>query len=65
MERCSSFKKNNNWKRRWTFNDAEKKIKEIKDGPEKIDKDYVDIEKYYGETPGKFLLKNSIDLRRI
>ena len=46
------------------YSDAEKKIKEIKDGLEKIDKDYVDVAKYYGETPDKFTLIDFVDTFR-
>ena len=46
------------------YNDAEKKIKEIKDGLEKIDKDYVDVAKYYGETPDKFTLIDFVETFR-
>ena len=41
-----------------------KKIKEIKEKLEKIDKDYVDIAKYFGESAEKFTLIQFVDTFR-
>ena len=46
------------------YSDAEKKIKEIKDGLEKIDKDYVGVAKYFGESADKFTLIQFVDTFR-
>ena len=46
------------------YNDAEKKIKEIKDSVEKIDKDYEDLAKFYGENPQKFTMINFVETFR-
>ena len=46
------------------YKDAEDKIKEIKESVEKIDKDYEDIAKFYGENPSKFTMINFVDTFR-
>ena len=46
------------------YNDAEGKIKEIKEKVEKIDKDYEDIAKFYGETAAKFNMIQFVDTFR-
>ena len=46
------------------YDDAEKKIKEIKESVEKIDKDYLDLAKYYGENPEKFTMVQFVDTFR-
>jgi diaphanous 1 len=46
------------------YNDAEEKIKEIKDKLEKIDKDYEDIAKFFGENAEKFPLIKFVDTFR-
>ena len=46
------------------YNDAEGKIKEIKEKLDKIDNDYLDIAKYFGETAEKFTLIQFIDTFR-
>ena len=46
------------------YNDAEEKIKEIKTKLEKIDKDYIDIAKYFGENADKFNLVQFVDTFR-
>ena len=46
------------------YNDAEKKIKEIKEKLEKIDKEYIDVAKYFGESPDKFTLIQFVDTFR-
>ena len=46
------------------YNDADKKIKEIKEKLEKIDKDYIDIAKYFGESAEKFTLIQFVDTFR-
>lgn len=46
------------------YNDAEEKVKEIKTQVEKIDKDYIDVAKYYGENPDKFNLVQFVDTFR-
>ena len=46
------------------YNDAEGKIKEIKEKVEKIDKDYEDIAKFYGENPTKFTMIQFVDTFR-
>ena len=46
------------------YNDAEEKIKEIKDKLEKIDKDYEDVVKYFGENSEKFPLTQLVDTFR-
>ena len=77
MERCSGFKKIITDKKdelleedksesflREFYNDAEEKIKEIKTKLEKIDKDYIDIAKYFGENADKFNLVQFVDTFR-
>ena len=46
------------------YNDAEGKIKEIKEKVEKIDKDYEDIAKFYGESAAKFNMIQFVDTFR-
>ena len=46
------------------YNDAEGKIKEIKEKVEKIDKDYLDLAKFYGENPTKFTIVQFVDTFR-
>ena len=46
------------------YKDAEDKIKEIKESVEKIDKDYEDVAKFYGENPSKFTMINFVDTFR-
>ena len=46
------------------YSDAESKIKEIKDSVEKIDKDYEDLAKFYGENPSKFTMIQFVDTFR-
>lgn len=46
------------------YDDAEKKIKEIKEKLEKIDKDYVDVAKFFGESADKFTLVQFVDTFR-
>ena len=46
------------------YNDAEGKIKEIKEKVEKIDTDYLDLAKFYGENPQKFTMVQFVDTFR-
>jgi len=46
------------------YDDAEKKINEIKTQVEKIDKDYIDVAKFYGENADKFTLVQFVDVFR-
>ena len=46
------------------YNDAEEKIKEIKGRLEKIDKEYIEIAKYFGEKADKFTLVQFVDTFR-
>ena len=46
------------------YSDAEGKIKEIKESVEKIDKDYEDVAKFYGENPEKFTMVQFVDTFR-
>jgi len=46
------------------YNDAEEKIKEIKEKLEKIDKDYIDVAKFYGESADKFTLVQFVETFR-
>ena len=46
------------------YSDAEGKIKEIKESVEKIDKDYEDLAKFYGENPEKFTMVQFVDTFR-
>ena len=46
------------------YNDAEGKIKEIKEKVEKIDQDYLDLAKFYGENPQKFTMVQFVDTFR-
>ena len=46
------------------YNDAEDKIKEIKEKLEQIDKDYVGVAKFFGENAEKFTLVQFVDTFR-
>ena len=46
------------------YDDAQNKIKEIKEKVEKIDKDYEGVAKFYGENPQKFTMINFVDTFR-
>ena len=46
------------------YDDAEGKIKEIKEKVEKIDKDYESLAKFYGENPAKFNMIQFVDTFR-
>ena len=46
------------------YDDAESKIKEIKESVEKIDKEYEDLAKFYGENPEKFTMSQFVDTFR-
>ena len=46
------------------YDDAQNKIKEIKEKVEKIDKDYEEVAKFYGENPQKFTMINFVDTFR-
>jgi diaphanous 1 len=46
------------------YNDAEEKIKEIKGRLEKIDKEYIEVAKYFGEKADKFTLVQFVDTFR-
>ena len=46
------------------YNDAEEKIKEIKEKLEQIDKDYVGVAKFFGENAEKFTLVQFVDTFR-
>ena len=46
------------------YDDAEGKIKEIKEKVEKIDKDYEGVAKFYGENPAKFTMIQFVDTFR-
>ena len=46
------------------YDDAEGKIKEIKEKVEKIDKDYETLAKFYGENPAKFNMIQFVDTFR-
>ena len=46
------------------YDDAQNKIKEIKEKVEKIDKDYEEVAKFYGENPQKFTMIQFVDTFR-
>jgi hypothetical protein len=46
------------------YDDAQNKIKEIKEKVEKIDKDYEGVAKFYGDNPQKFTMINFVDTFR-
>ena len=46
------------------YDDAEGKIKEIKEKLEQIDKEYVDVAKFYGENADKFTMIQFVDTFR-